>query len=436
LNNMKKALIVSYMFPPISGGGTLRPLKFVKYLPKYGIQPIVFCPESAAWKAYDYKNLELPFLRDVPTYRCGIRRLQRYYHLKYTKGLRRHPLFYLLALKYVCFLDFFSAWYFECRDKALEIAQKEKVDCIFTTSPPHSIHLFGPYLKKRLNIPWVMDIRDAMTDDPNRKHSPGMRLQSALETYYEKRFYGSADAIVSVSNPIIESIRTRHAKLHLDSKTHTIQNGFDDEDFTISKEKKNKGNLFTVTYTGSFMGKQTPEFFLKAVRLLIEKSEVDASDILVRFVGHFDKSTLSLINRFSSLLSIEVIEFQPYAEALRYQLSSHLLLLIVNIEEHEGGAQTMTGKFFEYIGAARPIFAMVPNGPLREIILKGRFGVVASPKNISEIAEKFHHIFLEWKSRGTLKYEPDLDLRNSFSRKQLTGRLAAIIEKITGGTLT
>ena len=433
---MKKILIVSYMFPPISGGGTQRPLKFIKYLPAHEIQPVVFCPEKAAWKAYDYKNLELPFLKDVPIYRCGIRQLQRYYHMRYTKGIRRHPIYYLLAVRYIFFLDLFSAWYFECRKKAVEIAQQEEVDCVFTTSPPHSIHLFGLYLKEKLGIPWVMDIRDAMTVDPNRRQSPGMRLQSALENYYEKRFYASADAIISVSDPIIDSIRTRHAELHLDSKTHTIQNGFDDEDFTILKEKKIKENLFIVTYTGSFMGKQTPEYFLKAVRLLIKKNDVEASDILVRFVGHFDKNTLSIINQFSSLISIEVIEFQPYAKALRYQLNSHLLLLIVNIEEHEGGAQTMTGKFFEYIGAARPIFAIVPNGPLRETILKGRFGVVASPKNISEIAEKFHHIYVEWKSSGTLKYKPDFDLRNSFARKQLTGRLAAIIENITSGTLT
>ena len=428
---MKKALIVSYMFPPISGGGTLRPLKFVKYLPTYGIQPIVFCPQIAAWKAYDYKNLELPFLKDVPIYRHGVRRLQRYYYLRYTKGLRRHPLYYLLALKYACFLDFFSAWYFECRDKALEIAQKEKVECIFTTSPPHSIHLFGPYLKNKLDLPWVMDIRDAMTVDPNRKHSPGLRLQSALENYYEKKFYACADAIVSVSDPIIESIRNRHAGLHLDSKTHTITNGFDDEDFNSLKVAEKRGRRLTVTYTGSFMGRQSPENFLKAIRLLIEKKAVRDSDILIRFVGHFDENTLSIINQFSSLISIEVLEFQPYAEALRYQLNSQLLLLIVNIDEHEGGAQTMTGKFFEYVGAARPIFAMVPNGPLKETVLKGRFGVVASPKNISEIAEKFHHLYVEWKSNGTLKFDPDTDLRDSFGRKKLTGRLADIINNIT-----
>jgi glycosyltransferase involved in cell wall biosynthesis len=252
-----------------------------------------------------------------------------------------------------------------------------------------------------------------------------------LENHYEKRFYASADAIISVSEPIIESIRKRHPGLQLDAKTHTITNGFDDEDFTGSKEKKNKENRFTVTYTGSFMGKQTPEYFLKAVRQLVEKNDVDASDILLRFIGHFDEHTLSIFNQFSALLSIEVIKFQPYDEALRYQLTSQVLLLIVNIEEHEGGAQTMTGKFFEYIGAARPIIALVPNGPLKETIIKGRFGVVASPKNISEIAKKLQRLYIEWKSSGAIPFDPDTDLRDSFGRKKLTGSLAEIIKNIT-----
>ncbi len=209
----------------------MRPLKFVKYLPDFDIHPIVFCPQNAAWKAYDYQNLELPFLKDISIYRCGIKRLRRYYHLRYTKNVRRHPVYYLLGLKYFFFLDFFSAWYFECRRKAAEIALREKVDCVFTTSPPNSVHLFGDYLKKTLKIPWVMDIRDAMTVDPNRQMSVGVRLQMVLENLYEKKFYANADAIISVSDPIIESIRKRHAGLHLDPRTHTISNGFDEDDF-------------------------------------------------------------------------------------------------------------------------------------------------------------------------------------------------------------
>ena len=63
---------------------------------------------------------------------------------------------------------FFSAWYFECRNDALKVAAHEKVEAVFTTSPPHSVHFFGKYIQKRLGIPWIMDLRDAMVDEPNR----------------------------------------------------------------------------------------------------------------------------------------------------------------------------------------------------------------------------------------------------------------------------
>ena len=427
---MTKALIVSYMFPPIAGGGTMRPLKFVKYLPTFGIQPVVFCPQKAAWKAYDYQNLKQPFLKETTIYRCGIKRLQRYYHLRYTKGLSQHPLYYLLALKYFYFLDFFSAWYFECRQLTIEIALREQVECVFTTSPPHSSHLFGHYLKKNLKIPWVMDIRDAMSIDPNRKKTGLIRLQEKFENHYEKKFYANADAIISVSDPIIKSIRQRHANLRLDAKTHTITNGFDSEDFDALTKNGNTENYFTITYTGSFMGKQTPEYFLNAVRLLIETGEIKSSDLKIRFAGYFNDKILSLFDLFSSVFPIEVLKFQPYAETIRLQANSILLLLIVNIDENEGGSQTMTGKFFEYIGAARPIFALVPNGPLKDTIKKGRFGTVAPPKDISKIAGELKHLYAEWKTKGHLQFDPDNEFKKSFSRKQLTGRLAEIFLNI------
>jgi hypothetical protein len=108
-----------------------------------------------------------------------------------------------------------------------------------------------------------------------------------------------------------------------------------------------------------------------------------------------------------------------------------LLLLIVNIEEHEGGAQTMTGKFFEYLGASRPILALIPDGPLKKLIVNGRFGTATPPKDVPRIAEKFSYLYREWKSNGDIKYYPDTNLRNSFTRRQLTSRLAEIIDNIT-----
>jgi glycosyltransferase involved in cell wall biosynthesis len=341
-----------------------------------------------------------------------------------------------MGLKYFFFLDFFSAWYFECRRAAAKIALKENVDCVFTTSPPNSVHLFGHYLKKTLKIPWIMDIRDAMTVDPNRQMSVGVRLQMIMENLYEKKFYAAADAIISVSDPIIESIRERHAYLDLASRTHTISNGFDEDDFNGLKKKTPSSRLFTVTYTGSFMGKQTPEYFLKAVQALIDSGSVKASDILIRFIGYFDQNTQYIFDQFSKTIPVEILKFKPYAEALSHQVNSNLLLLIVNIEEHEGGDQTMTGKFFEYIGAQRPIFALVPKGPLKKTIVQGKFGTTAPPKDIHAIAEAFKTVYDQWKVHGYVKFNPDPVIRGQFSRRNLTEALAGIINRLFSEPLT
>ena len=427
---MKKVLFISYMFPPIAGGGIQRPLKFVKYLPAYGIEPIVFCPEKALWRANVQEKEEYPFLKKIKNYRCGIKRLERYFNLRFKKGHTQHPHFYMLALKYLWYMDFQSAWYFECRKKALQIAREENVDCVFTTSPPHSTHLFGVFLKKNAGIPWIMDIRDAMYDDPNVERTIGVRFKSAIRYLYEKKFYFLSDAIISVSDPITDSICRRHKRLNLESKTHTITNGFDEEDFkNIQLDNKYRKSM-VITYTGSFMGKQTPEHFLEAINLLIEKKAINASDLLIRFIGYFDKQIHEILRRFTTQIPIKIHDFQPYEKSLWYQVNSDLLLLIVSIEGREGGSQTMTGKFFEYIGAKRPIIALVPDGPLKEIIEKGCFGVAAQPKNINEIASKFKNLYDEWKINSALSCTPDMKLRDSFTRERLTGKLVSIIDNL------
>jgi glycosyltransferase involved in cell wall biosynthesis len=423
-DRMKKVLIVAYMFPPISGGGTQRPLKFTKYLPQFGIQPIVFCPRHARWKAEDPTLLNQPFLKSTVIYRCGIRRLARYYRLRYDQERRRHMYYFLLAARYIWHLDFFSAWFFECRRHVLEIVRKEDIDFVFTTSPPHSIHLFGLWIKHQCGIPWVMDIRDAMFDDPNRKSSFFKNLQKIIEYRYEKKFYRLADAITTVSEPIRGSIIRRHANLSGDSKIKVITNGFDEDDFA-SIDTDPVGNCkLTVTYTGSFMGKQTPDYFLKALQQLIEKEQIDPAKLKLQFVGHYDSPTLELFKRFQNKIPIEVIDFLPYRESLNMLIRSTLLLLIVNITEVEGGAQTMTGKFFDYVGAKRPIFGLVPEGPLKNIIQNGGFGFVAPPRDIDAIEKVFLRLYSQWIQNGKIAYSVRHGMRSRFDRRNLTRELA------------
>ena len=64
----KKVLIVAYYWPPAGGPGVQRWLKFVKYLPENGIEPIVFIPENPSYPLLDEtlaKDVDKNFTSDI-----------------------------------------------------------------------------------------------------------------------------------------------------------------------------------------------------------------------------------------------------------------------------------------------------------------------------------------------------------------------------------
>ena len=53
----KKVLIITYYWPPAGGPGVQRWLKFVKYLPEFDVEPIVYIPENPSYPLLDEKLL-------------------------------------------------------------------------------------------------------------------------------------------------------------------------------------------------------------------------------------------------------------------------------------------------------------------------------------------------------------------------------------------
>jgi hypothetical protein len=49
----QKKFIITYYWPPAGGPGVQRWLKFVKYLPEFGVQPIVYIPENPTYPIVD-----------------------------------------------------------------------------------------------------------------------------------------------------------------------------------------------------------------------------------------------------------------------------------------------------------------------------------------------------------------------------------------------
>lgn len=117
----------------------------------------------------------------------------------------------------------------------------------------------------------------------------------------------------------------------------------------------------------------------------------------------------------------------PRAEALALQQRATLLLQLEWVDDHARGIYT--GKFFEYLGAGRPILAVGPAGSVVEDTLRrtGRGRVFSTVAGIAGFLER------------ALRHGPDVDLPEApgppalpgFTRAHQAGILARHLDALT-----
>src|SRR3954451_1389958 len=225
----------------------------------------------------------------------------------------------------------------------------------------------------------------------------------------------SADAVVGVSEAIVDEVREREPA----GTVHHIPNGADFDDF--AGLEYTRGPRFRITHTGSFFGKRDPRPFLTALSRLDD-------DVVARFVGDFRSvdrdwaETLALGDR------LELIAYAPRRRSLELQRDSDLLLLLIP-EAGGRGKGVLSGKVFEYLAAERPILAVVPpEGAAAALIRDAGAGVVVAPDDVEGMVAALRDLHTRWQA-GSLESAPLSDeWRDRVSRRARVEELARLLE--------
>lgn len=420
---VKKILIITYYWPPAGGPGVQRWLKFSKYLPEFGYDPIVITvnPEKAEYPIKDH-TLEQDVRADQIVYRTNCSGLYEYY--KQLTNAQSAPYSGFanegkpnLKQKIARFIrgNFFlpdarKGWNRHAYRQAVEIIRTQKIDAIITTGPPMSTHLVGQKLKKQFGLHWIADFRDPWTDIYYYNKMYPTPLAKAIDRKYERNVLLQADQVITVSDYIRQQLKAKSPAIKPD-KIKVIANGFDAEDFeqTVPKEP-----IFTITYTGTMASDYTIDSFIHSVKKLPAEQ-----NFRLRFIG---KIAPEISNKLTEQLGkhVEFHPFVPHAEAIRYMQSSSLLLLIIpNIEGSKGN---LTGKLFEYIGSGTSILCLGPtDGNAAAIIRECEAGETFEYDDQNGI-----HAYLHARLRDFTPQLPGTDNAaiHRYSRKALTRLLA------------
>ena len=435
---MKKILVIVNQFPPFGGGGVMRALKFVKYLPSFGWNPVVVARDFSKDLVFKDESLLKEIPNSVNVYRFESLeplRLQR--NLKKLKnhngngngngknGLSYITFKFLKKIRDIAF-DLFlipdkdMLWVIKTRKKVEEIIKNEKIDTIFTTSPPHSTHLIGYYIKKRdPKLKWVADFRDVWNVEG---YNVGKRsiIHKQINKKLEKKILNKADNVLVVCDKIKEkTIQCFGDKYN--SKISVIPNGYDEIDFKGLEEFSDNG-AFTLTYAGSLLGYREEQKLLEGLELLKKKGEF--KDIKLNLIGAISEKFLEKIENSTLNGVVNHMDFCSHKEALSNQNKSDVLLFIqTNIKED---ILIPTGKLFELIRIGKPVFALAPDGIAKEILCRSNLGIVVNPDNPEEISEGLKDIYFNYEKYSN-SIRNDSEFLKRHERKELTRLLSELL---------
>ena len=436
---MKRVLIISYYWPPTGGSGVQRWVKFAKYLPSEGWQPVIYTPENPEQLAVDEslaaevpEDAEIVKTRIIEPYELYKRVLRRSGHSK--EAVEVNP----VNAQNKSLLQKAAMWIrgnlFRPDPRCLWIGPSVRflkkylaehpVDLIVSTGPPQSMHMIGLRLSRETGLPWIADFRDPWTKIFYFKH---LSMTSATEKWHrkmEKKVLDEASAVVAVS-PLVQ----QEFQKMTDTPVELITNGFDECDFSSEQCTEAYGGAseeFIITHTGLFAADGNPTALWDVLAEKCRTDEIFKKLLRIKLIGKTDDQILKALTDRGLEDSMINMGYQPHSGAVEQQRQASLLILPLRKEPEYKAV--LPGKLFEYLASQRPILGIgQPDGAMAMIVNETRTGTVIDwedRKGLTQYIEQCWERHLE----GRLSTE-GADL-SRFTRRSLTRRMAGLFDRV------
>lgn len=440
---MKRVLIITYYWPPSGGSGVQRWVKFAKYLPKEGWQPVIYTPENPELTTID-KTLAAEIPPEAEIVKTRIFEPYGIYRKLMGKGSSTdlktltsagsdgnevNPVNggkkswkqkLSLYIRGNFFIPDPRIMWVRPSVKFLKSYLKDHpVDAIVSTGPPQSMHLIGLKLSQATGLPWLADFRDPWTKIFYFKHLELTPKSEAKHQDLEKKVVDGATRVIAVSPMVkkdFEAITSTPVEL--------ITNGFDEEDFNDPFEAD---DYFNITHTGLFASDGDPEILWKVLSGKCRENKEFQKLLRIRLVGKTDQEIVNSIEAAGLGSNLVNLGYQSHEVAVREQRNASVLILPLRKEpEYEA---VLPGKLFEYLASRRPILGIgQTDGAMAQVVRSTGSGIVYNWDDEEKIRQWIDFSWDEFKNNELLDNASDISM---YSRRRLTKRLAALLEEIT-----
>lgn len=427
---MKNVLMISYPFAPWGGGSTVRIHKFVKYLPKFGWNPIVL---TAKEEYYHYTTpIDRTVYREIP----GSIKIIRTKVLSPSSSLQDKrqrqsdinsnivPTVFLGKLgklrKSLLIPDGYILWLPYAIYEAIQLIKTEKIDIIYAVGPPHSSLVIGILLKLIVNLPIVVDLKDDWIDNPEYMSGRSRTLERLGEAFVIK----NADRIILVTKRSFVRFQQRYPTVSTE-KFELITNGFDRNDMDMNDiDTFCKNDKFVIAHAGLLHELRNPIPFFKALKEIKNSKICVYRDLKVLLMGTVIEQYQNYIRKTGLEDIIECTGMVSHKDCIRNLYNSSFLLLIPSV----GISNSIPGKIYEYMAINRPILMLSEDNASADLFTKYNIGKHIYPQNIKGIKAAILEYYDDFK-QGQLSID-NTQFIQKFDRESLTERLVSVFNQV------
>lgn len=374
---MRRILVISYYWPPTGGSGVQRWVKFSKYLPSEGWQPVIYTPSNPERLAVD-ESLAADVPPEAEIIRTPIREPYGAYRRISgkkgdAKGAGLNPINsqrksfnqkLLLWIRSNFFVpDPRSGWVKPSLRFLKAYLAEHPVDAIVSTGPPQSMHLLGLALHRSTGIPWIADFRDPWTRMFYFGNLPLLPWVRRRHVRMEQEVLDGADAVVAVSPRVQADFAAGTS-----TPVHLITNGFDEEDFALPLPARNDGE-FRIVHTGLFASDGNP---LRLWEALAERCKADPafrSALRIRLAGKVDPEISDAIREAGLGENLVLPGYLSHPDSVMELRTADLVLL--PLRQSPEYDKVLPGKIFECLACGRPVLGIGPKDSAAGDLLSG-----------------------------------------------------------------
>jgi glycosyltransferase involved in cell wall biosynthesis len=435
--NSLNVLLVTYVFPPVGGVGVLRAASLARYFPAEGIRLDVITARNASAVGADPTllneipaevtvhrtvTLDLPFGIKKAIKRLITRSNQTVVNAS-TAAVTSKSGLLKRALEEMLLPDPQVTWLPVLARAARRIVRERNIGLVLITAPPFSTVLLVEKLRKQFPLlPIVVDFRDEWLSSTIRLVSfSSSKRAFTIARRAEASCVKNATAVVAVTEGARREIHGRYPH-EPESKFHHIPNGFDATRLQISTRSpgpRPDGKII-VTYVGTVYASSEPTTLVQALQSL--PSEIKCRFEL-RFIGHIEEPRFrEALLQLGDMVGLK--GYMPQHEALNLMNETDYVLLISH--DH----LNISAKFYDYIGAGKPMLACVhPDGDNRILLEELHAGWWADSRDV----EGIRRLFIDAAARSNsllTEFRPDAEKIAQYERKILAQRYAGLLHSI------